>query len=160
MNLLRELGRPVESRCSFAETERRTIHRNRRAELGSGSGTVCNFLLTCRANTHASVASDAANPRLHAVLQRRVEEYQAGPFPEKWKDCKVFKDHRSMLESDAKPEAAVVGIPPAMHGKAPSSALYIWHATKLWKHMTRHAQGLRTLLGRQWISNLPRLGFT
>ena len=51
------------------------------------------------------------------VLQRRVEEYQAGPFPEKWKDCKVFRDHQSMIESDAKPKAAVVGIPHALRGK-------------------------------------------
>ena len=46
------------------------------------------------------------------------------PFHDKWKDCKVFKDHRNMIESDAKPAAVVVGIPPAMHGKAPSPALY------------------------------------
>ena len=111
----------MESRSSFAEAEWRAIHRNRRAEPGSGSGAINNAL---RASLKLYVSfAKRDTPVTAAVLQRRVEEYQAGPFPEKWKDCKVFKDHRSMIESDAKPAAVVVGIPPAMHGKAPFSAL-------------------------------------
>ena len=112
----------MESRSSFAKAERRAIHRNRRAESGSGSGANDHAARACNTKPHTSVAKrDTAVTA--AVLQRRVEEYQAGPFPEKWKDCKVFKDHRSMIESDAKPAAVVVGIPPAMHGKDPFPAL-------------------------------------
>lgn len=110
----------MESRSSFAEAERRAIHRNRRAESGSRSRAVCSAFCACNSKIYVNVAGRNTTAD---VLQRRVEEYQAGPFPEKWKDCKVFKDHRSMIESDAKPAAVAVGIPPAMHGKAPSSAL-------------------------------------
>lgn len=112
----------MESRSSSAEAEWRAIHSNRRAEPGSGSSTICNAVRACNGKTRVSVARRDSTVTA-AVLQRRVEEYQAGPFPEKWKDCKVFKDHRSMIESDAKPAAVVVGIPPAMHGKTPFSAL-------------------------------------
>lgn len=151
----------MESRSSFAEADRRAVHSNRRAEPGSGSGTICKAVPACSRMPHVSVAKRDSTVTA-AVLQRRVEEYQAGPFPEKWEDCKVFKDHRSMIESDAKPAAVVVGIPPAMHGKAPFSALnqsHIWQATQAWKRIMYRAQGLWTLLERQWTSNLPKQGF-
>ena len=49
-------------------------------------------------------------------LQQRIEEYQQGPFADKWQGCKAFKDHQSMLQSAAKPDGVIIGVPPAVHG--------------------------------------------
>lgn len=49
-------------------------------------------------------------------LQKRIEEYQQGSFAKKWKGCKAFKDHQSMLQSAAKPDGVIIGVPPAVHG--------------------------------------------
>ena len=51
------------------------------------------------------------------VLQKRIEQYQHGPFAKKWEGCKAFKDHQSMLQSAAKPDGVIVGVPPAVHGE-------------------------------------------
>lgn len=50
-------------------------------------------------------------------LQKRIEQYQQGPFAKKWEGCQAFKDHQSMLQSAAKPDGVIVGVPPAVHGK-------------------------------------------
>lgn len=50
-------------------------------------------------------------------MQKRIEQYQQGPFAKKWEGCKAFKDHQSMLQSAAKPDGVIVGVPPAVHGE-------------------------------------------
>ena len=49
-------------------------------------------------------------------LQNRIEQYQQGEFAQKWKGCQAFEDHHSMLQSAAKPDGVVLGVPPAVHG--------------------------------------------
>lgn len=50
-------------------------------------------------------------------LQKRIEQYQQGPFAKKWEGCQAFKDHQTMLQSSAKPDGVIVGVPPAVHGE-------------------------------------------
>ncbi|DBA89671.1 hypothetical protein WJX79_009585 [Trebouxia sp. C0005] len=50
------------------------------------------------------------------AAQKRIEQYQQGPYAKKWEGCQAFKDHQSMLQSAAKPEGVIIGVPPAVHG--------------------------------------------
>ncbi len=61
---------------------------------------------------------------LFQTSQNRIEQYQQGPYAKKWEGCQAFKDHQSMLQSAAKPEGVIIGVPPAVHGKGH----HIWTA--------------------------------
>lgn len=57
---------------------------------------------------------------ISSCLQQRVDDLSSGPYGEKWKGCKVYKDYRAMLDktsSEAKPDAMIIGVPPWLHGQ-------------------------------------------
>lgn len=62
-------------------------------------------------------------------MQKRIEEYQQGPHAKKWEGCEAFKDHKSMLQSAAKPDGVIIGVPPAVHGEALTAV----HFAVLWQ---------------------------
>ena len=53
---------------------------------------------------------------LPSALTLWVLRYCAGEFADKWKDCKAFRTHRDMLNSADRPDAVIIGTPPAARG--------------------------------------------
>ena len=52
-------------------------------------------------------------------LQKRLRERLDGKFADKWRNCKVLSNNKDLLAKH-KPDAAVVGIPPHLHGQSPA----------------------------------------
>lgn len=52
-------------------------------------------------------------------LQKRLRERLDGKFAAKWRNCKVLSNNKDLLAKH-KPDAAVVGIPPHLHGQSPA----------------------------------------
>ena len=52
-------------------------------------------------------------------LQKRLRERLDGKFADKWRNCKVLSNNKDLLAKH-KPDAAVVGIPPHLHGESPA----------------------------------------
>ena len=52
-------------------------------------------------------------------LQKRLKERLDGKFADKWRNCKVLSNNKDLLAKH-KPDAAVVGIPPHLHGQSPA----------------------------------------
>lgn len=50
------------------------------------------------------------------LAQQRVRQLSSGPHGEKWQGCAVHPNHHSMLASDSRPDAVIIGIPPDLHG--------------------------------------------
>ncbi|KAK9832928.1 hypothetical protein WJX74_001899 [Apatococcus lobatus] len=51
------------------------------------------------------------------LAQQRIENKKnGGEFSHKWEGCKAFRTHRDMLNSDDRPDAVIIGTPPATRG--------------------------------------------